>query len=102
MIEVAPLVEIGAVGREYLDAVVLAVRDQDAAVGGDPDAVRRRELAGSGADPSPAAQVFAIRREAMDMGIAIAVADVDIATRRDCNIGRMVERQAKARVIAVA
>jgi hypothetical protein len=38
----------------------------------------------------------------MHMGIAVPVADIDVAARRDRDIGRVVERQAKARMMALA
>jgi hypothetical protein len=38
----------------------------------------------------------------MDMGIAVAVADIDLAARRHRDIGRVVERQTEARAVPFA
>src|SRR5215207_11443849 len=39
----------------------------------------------------PGGQQFALRREAVDASIAVAVGDVDVAVRRDSSLGRPVE-----------
>ena len=52
-LRVGPLGEVLAVRAEDLDAVVLAVADEDAPVRGDGDAVRQVELAGTGARDAP-------------------------------------------------
>src|SRR5919108_3870093 len=54
-LRVGPLAQILAVGAEDLDAVALAVADEDAAVGVDGDTVRDVELAGAGAGLAPRA-----------------------------------------------
>src|SRR4051812_10647974 len=64
VIEIAPLAEILAVAGENLHAVVFAIGDQHAVVGRDPDAVRRRELAGAGADAAPSQLMLTFGREA--------------------------------------
>src|SRR2546425_3918820 len=50
---VGPLGEVLAVGTEDLDAIVFAVADEDAPVGGDGDAVRQEELTRTLARHSP-------------------------------------------------
>ena len=90
------LVEIGAGGIEHLDAVVLAIADQHAAVRHHPDAVRRGELARAVARPAPGADMRAGRGEAMHDGAAVAVRDIDVAGRRDRDAARMIERLSAA------
>src|SRR5882724_7673402 len=58
---VGPLAEVLAVRAEDLDAVVLAVADEDAPVRGDGDAVRQVELAGAGARDTPGLLQLATR-----------------------------------------
>ena len=52
MVELAPFLEVAPVAIEQLDAVVLAIGDEDAVAPVDPDRVRRGELAGAGAGRS--------------------------------------------------
>src|SRR5712692_11541359 len=91
-LDVRPLAEILALGAEDLDAIVLAVADEDPAVGGHGDAVGEIELAGPGSRDAPGALALARRREAVDAAIAIAVADVEIALGPDGQVGRAIER----------
>src|SRR5262249_43828733 len=80
--ELTPLVEHTAVLIEDLNAVVLAVADQQPAARIDRDRVRLAQLARSGSLPSPLLHVFAFRREADDavvLAVAVAVGDEDVA-----------------------
>src|SRR5205814_6849489 len=62
-LDVAPLLDEGALSCEDLDPAVLAVGDQDAAVGGHRDAVGQVELARAGAGLAPRMHELAGRRE---------------------------------------
>jgi len=55
-LDVVPLPQVAAVGAEDLDPVVLPVGDEQPAVRKQADAMRYPELAGPGADLSPAVQ----------------------------------------------
>ena len=82
-LRVGPLGQVLAVRAEDLDAVVLAVADEHAAVGGDGDAVRQVELAGPVARLAPRPLELAVRREVVHAAVAVAVGDVEIALRAD-------------------
>src|SRR5882672_6058283 len=60
---IGPLREVAAVGIEDLDAVVLAVADEDASVGGHGDAVGQEEFARALTRHAPRALQLAGRRE---------------------------------------
>jgi hypothetical protein len=77
---------------EDLDAVVLAVADEDPAVGVRPDRVQKVELAGVGAGLAPGLQQGAVRREPVDPGVAVPIRDVELAILRHREAGRAVER----------
>src|SRR5712692_8048105 len=69
---VRPLAQILALGAEDLDAIVLAVADEDPAVGSHGDAVGQIERAGARARHAPGALALARRREAVDTAVAVA------------------------------
>ena len=91
-LRVGPLGEVLAVRAEDLDAVVLAVADEDAPVRGDGDAVRQVELAGAAARHAPRPSELAARREPVHATVAVAVGDVQVPRRRDREVRRAVER----------
>jgi hypothetical protein len=91
-VQIVPLRLVFAVAVEYLDAVVLAVGDIDPTVRVGADVVHDVELAGVGAGAAPRHQQFADRRILVDLGIAVAVGDVDLAFRRQSRMGAAVER----------
>src|SRR2546428_2529434 len=90
-LHIGPLREELAVGAEHLDAVVLAVADEHAAVRVHGDAVREHELARAGPGLAPGREELAARREAVDPRIPVAVGDVQVAVRRDREVRRPVE-----------
>src|SRR5437867_3469701 len=94
---VGPLGQVLAVGAEDLDAVVLAVADEDAAVGGDGDAVGEEELARPLTGHAPRPLELARGREEVDAAVAVAVGHVELTLRPDREIRRPVERPAGLR-----
>src|SRR5439155_5619167 len=67
------------VRREHLDAVVLAVAHEDAAITQHADAVGDPELSRSGAGLAPRSNEPAVGREVVHARVAIAVTDVQLA-----------------------
>jgi hypothetical protein len=90
-LHVVPLVQIVAVRAEELDAVVLAVGDQHAAVRRHRDAVDEVELPRPDARLTPRLNERPVRSEAVDTRIAVAVRDVQLAARCDGEVGGPVE-----------
>src|SRR4029453_1822579 len=88
---VGPLREVLAVRAENLDAIVLAIAHEDAAVGGHRDAVGQEELAGALARHTPRPLQLAAGREEVHAAVAVAVRDVEIAPRADRKVRRPVE-----------
>src|SRR5579871_5687751 len=93
-VQIVPLRLVFAVAVEHLYAVVLAVGDIDIAVGVGRDVVHDVELAGIAARLAPAPDQFAVGRELVHAGIAVAVGDIDLALRRQRGVGAAVERLA--------
>src|SRR2546425_392070 len=89
---VRPLREVLALGAEDLDAIVLAVADEDAAIRVDGDAMRQVELARPGARYAPGLLELAGRREAMHPTVAVPIGDIEVAPRTDGQIRGPVER----------
>src|SRR5262245_3344659 len=102
MIEVDPFVEEAAVAVEDLHAVVLAIGDQDLAEAVDPDGVRGGELARSAAGLAPRGDPASVGGEAVHVGIAVAVGDVDLAVGGLRRGGWMVERRVGRGPMALA
>src|SRR5262245_1380823 len=90
-LRIGPLGEVLAVRAEDLDAIVLAVADEDPAVRGGRDAVREIELTGAGAGHAPRALPLAARAELVHAAVAVAVRDVEITLRPDREIRGTVE-----------
>src|SRR5258706_9318088 len=82
---------VPAVAVEHLDAVVLAVRHIDKAVGVGCDVVDDVELAGIGARLAPGFDQSAVWRVFVDAGVAVPVRDVDLAFGRERSMGTAVE-----------
>src|ERR1700751_1490441 len=80
-VQIIPLSFELAVAVEHLDPMVLAVGDIDPAVGVATNVVRNVELAGIGARLAPRHQQFAVRGVFMNSRTAVAVGDVEIASR---------------------
>src|SRR5262249_10844808 len=81
-----------AVAVEDLDTAVLAVGDVDVVVIVDADVMRALEVAGLDAVRAPRDDELAVRREAVDRVVAVAVGDDDVASlTRDGEMGRQVE-----------
>src|SRR5215472_2273788 len=100
-----PHVEELTIGREDLDAVVLAVEQEDA-VGVHPDAVRRMELARFFARVAqllrvawlaPRFEQRALRTELVHSGVTVAVRDKDVAVGRSRHVRWLVERRSAVR-----
>jgi len=83
-----------AVAVEYLDAMVLTVGDVDPAIGVAADVANDVELAFTGSGFTPGHKQLAARRVFMDAGIAVAIRDIDVASRRQRGVGAAVERLA--------
>ena len=94
-LHVGPLGEVLAGRAEDLDAVVLAIRDEDPPVGVDPGAVREVELAGTVPGLTPGLEELATVAEAVDATVAVAVRDVEVARRSHGEVGRTIERRAR-------
>ena len=91
-LDVVPELDELAVEGEELDAVVLAVADDDA-VAVDDEAVGQVEVVGLGlAGLTPGLDQLALAGEAVDAGVAVAVGDVEIAGGRGDQLGGVVER----------
>ena len=91
---IRPLFEEIAVAIEDLDAVVLAVADDDAPALIHPDVVQQGELAGAGALLAPRVQQLAVGAELVDAVAAVAVGDEHVAVGRDGEAGGHVEGHA--------
>jgi hypothetical protein len=79
---------------EDLDAVVFAIGDEESAARIDRQPVRRLELAGRGSPLAPRLHEPAVLRELQDARVRrapVAVADEDVAARRDQHGGRHIE-----------
>src|SRR5262245_18256865 len=72
---VGPLREVLAVRAEDLDAIVLAIAHEDAAVGSHRDAVGQEELAGALPRHAPRPLQLAAWREEVNAAVAVAVRD---------------------------
>src|SRR5882724_3990597 len=94
---IGPLVEILAVRAEDLDAIVLAIADEDAPVRGQGNAVRQEELAGTSARSTPGTLELATGRILVHAAIPVAVGDVEVALGPHCEIRRAVEGAARPR-----
>ena len=68
-----------AAGGEDLDAMVLAVGDENVFVAVNDDVVGDDELALAGAGFSPGVDELALGAEAVDVGVAVAVGDEEVA-----------------------
>ena len=99
VVEIAPFRKIAPVAIEDLDAVVFPVGDQDPVTRIDPHGVRSAELPGTRAWAAPAPLERAVRPEAVDDRVAVAVRDIDIAVRSDGGARRMIERRLEARFV---
>src|SRR5262249_28272565 len=93
-LRVGPLLEILAVGAEDLDAIVLAIAHEYAAVPVDGNAVREIEFARSMPGHAPRMPQLAARGKAVHATVAVAVGDVEITLGPDREIRRPVERAA--------
>src|SRR5262249_5440407 len=93
---VGPLPSIDAVRREDLQAAVLAVRDIYGSVLVHGQAVGHVKLARPAPRLSPGAKEPAVGRAAVDAGVAVDVADVEIARGAHGQIGRVMEGGAGA------
>ena len=93
-VQVVPLRLVPAMAVEYLHAMVLAVRHIDPAVGVGRDVVHDVELARAAARLAPRQQQFAVGREFVNAGVAVAVGDIDLALRRQGSVRAAVERLA--------
>src|SRR5438552_863201 len=102
MIETQPFGQIVPFGIEYLDAVVLAIADEETSIGQYIDAVRRREFSGPGTEAAPALLELAVRGKPVNHHVAVAVRDIDVAVRMNRDVGRMTERRLEARTIRFA
>ena len=71
--QVGPLFEEGPLVVENLNAIVLAVADENAAVLVDPDVVKQRELARTRPFTPPGQQQLPLRAELVDPVSAVAV-----------------------------
>ena len=101
VVEIAPFREIGPAAVEDLDAIVLAVGDQVAVVGMNPDGVGVVDRGtGSAAAQVPFSPPSAA--EAMNDRIAVAVGNVDVAIGGDLGACRMIEGSLKLRVVALS
>src|SRR5205807_757550 len=80
-----------AVGVEELNPAVLAVGHIHGALPIHRDAVGDAELARATAGFTPRQEQFALRRELVDAGVAVAVADIQLAARADRQVGRVVK-----------
>src|SRR5262249_22505529 len=76
-----------AVGIEDLDPVVLAIADVDAPPGVEDDRVRQVEFPGPSPLLAPLLEQLAVRGELEHAGIAVAVRDVELATRGNGDVG---------------
>ena len=79
-----------SLGVENLNAKILAVGDIDQPVGIDGNRVRNIELSFADALLAPGLEKAAVLRVFYDAGVAVAVADEDLAARADRDIGRAV------------
>ena len=93
-VQIVPLRLVFAVAVEHLDAMVLPVGDIDPAVGLGADVVHDIELALAGARLSPGHQQLPVGRIFMNLGVAVAVRNVDLALRRERRMRAAVERLA--------
>src|SRR6478735_7229392 len=91
-LRVRPLAQILTIRTEDLNAIAFAVADINASFGINRDAVRKIELSRPLARLAPRSLQLAFRREDMDAGVAVSVADVDVAVGPDSDIRRTVER----------
>ena len=89
-----PVRLVFAVAVEHLHAMVLAIRDIDPAVGVGADVVHDVELAGTAARAAPREQQLAVGRIFVHARVAVAVADIDVAARRERGVGAAIERLA--------
>src|SRR5262249_42542144 len=92
--QVGPLVLKLALRGEELQPAVLAIGDEDGAILVDGQAVRNLEMAGFAPRFPPRLPQATIGREAMNAGIAVAVADVQIAGRAERQVRRVVKWRA--------
>src|SRR5439155_20153591 len=93
--EMTPFVEIGAVLIEDHDPVVLAISHEESPARVQSDRVRLAHLAASGAFLAPLLDVRAVLAESDDaivLAVAVAVGDKNIASRRDDDVGRLIEQ----------
>src|SRR5262245_13476261 len=96
-LRVGPLAEVLAVGTEDLDPIVLAVTDEHPSVRCHRDPVGKEELPRAAARHAPGALPLTARRELMNLAVAVAVGDVQVALRPHGQVGRPVERSAGSR-----
>ena len=87
-----PLLEEISLLVEYLQTVVLVIANEDAIPTVDPHIVNEGKLARTVTLPAPGKGQSAIGAEAVDLGIAVAIGDKDIAVAGNCEICRHVER----------
>ena len=85
--------DVVAVAIEELDAVGLAVADQDAALRVDADVMHQRELSRLEAGGPPGDFQLAFGGEAVDLAVAVAVGGEDGAVLGGGHAGRHVERR---------
>src|SRR5262249_5861120 len=87
----AELVEKRAVLVEDLDPLVLAVRDEETALGVDRNRVDNVELTGTAAALAELAHVLPVLRKPDDASVLVAVGDVEVAARQERDVGRSAE-----------
>jgi len=86
-----PHIQKLAVPGVDVDPVVFPVGHEDAVIGGHPDAVGEAELAGPAARFAPGLDERPVGLEAMDSGVAVPVAHIQLAIGRHGHVGRPVE-----------
>src|SRR5206468_10602754 len=74
-LHVSDLAFVAPLRVEHLDPVALPVAHEHPTVAIDGDPVRQHELAGAGARLAPRREELALRGEAMDGGVPVAVGD---------------------------
>src|SRR5262249_43018371 len=89
---IGPFGEELSLGREQLNAAILAIRHKHPAGAVQRDAMRQIELAGAAARFSPGEQQPAVGAELVDTGVAIAIRNVNRSIRRQCYIRWPMER----------
>ena len=93
-VQVLPLGLELTVAVEDLHPVVLTVGYVDPTIGVTADVVDDIELAFTGAGLTPRHQQLSVRRVFVDAGVAVAVRDVNVASRRQRGVSAAMERLA--------